>query len=145
MSLKLVDQAVIYVGGLGTRLKKLTKKTPKPLIRVNKKPFLNHVIKNLSRFGFREVILLCYYKSELFFKKYHNKNIYGIKIKCIKEKKQLGTAGSLLNAKILLKKNFLLCNGDTYFDINLNDLCSNFFKFRKEVFVALKKSKNNKR
>ncbi len=145
MSLKLVDQAVIYVGGLGTRLKKLTKKTPKPLIRVNKKPFLNHVIKNLSRFGFREVILLCYYKSELFFKKYHNKNIYGIKIKCIKEKKQLGTAGSLLNAKILLKKNFLLCNGDTYFDINLNDLCSNFFKFRREVFVALKKSKNNKR
>lgn len=145
MSKKTIDQAVIYVGGLGTRLKSITKKTPKPLIQINKKPFINYIIKNLSRFGFKELILLCFYKSEIFFKKYHNKNLYGIKIRCIKEKKQLGTAGSLLNAKKLLKKNFLLCNGDTFFDINLNDLCFNFFKFKKEVFVALKKSKKNKR
>ena len=99
MSKKIIDQAVIYVGGLGTRLQEITKKTPKPLISVNKKPFLNHLIKNLSRFGFKEVILLCFYKSEIFFKKYHNKNLYGIKVICVKEKKQLGTAGSLLNAK----------------------------------------------
>jgi D,D-heptose 1,7-bisphosphate phosphatase len=145
MSKKIIDQAVIYVGGLGTRLQEITKKTPKPLISVNKKPFLNHLIKNLSRFGFKEVILLCFYKSEIFFKKYHNKNLYGIKVICVKEKKQLGTAGSLLNAKKFLDKNFLLCNGDTYFDINLNDLCFNFFKSKKEVFVALKKSKKNKR
>mgnify|MGYP001388890367 CR=1 FL=1 len=145
MSKKTIDQAVIYVGGLGTRLKSITRKTPKPLIQINKKPFLNYIIKNLSRFGFKEIILLCFYKSEFFFKKYHNKNLYGIKIKCIKEKKQLGTAGSLLNAKKLLKKNFLLCNGDTFFDININDLCFNFFKFKKEVFVALKKSKKNQR
>ena len=39
-----VKQVVILVGGLGTRLKSLTKKTPKPLIKVNGKPFLDYLI-----------------------------------------------------------------------------------------------------
>ena len=38
------DQAVIFVGGLGTRLGKITKKIPKPLIKVCKKPFIEHLI-----------------------------------------------------------------------------------------------------
>lgn len=145
MLINTIDQAVIYVGGFGTRIKKITKKIPKPLIKVNKKPFLDHIIKNLSRHGFSEVILLCYYKSSIFFKKYHNKIVHNIKIKCIKEKEPLDTGGALLNAKKILKKNFLLCNGDTYFDINLNDLCYNFFKFKSGIFIAIKKSKNNSR
>ena len=39
-----VSQAVIFVGGLGTRLGKITKKIPKPLIKVNNKPFIEHLI-----------------------------------------------------------------------------------------------------
>lgn len=140
-----IDQAVIYVGGLGSRIKKFTRKVPKPLIKINQKPFLEYILKNLSRHGFSEVILLCYYKSKIFFKKYNNKNIYNLKIKCIKEKTPLGTGGALLNAKKYLKENFLLCNGDTYFDINLNDLCLNYTKFKKIIYVAIKKIKKNNR
>ena len=39
-----VSQAVIFVGGLGTRFGKITKKIPKPLIKVNNKPFIEHLI-----------------------------------------------------------------------------------------------------
>jgi D-glycero-D-manno-heptose 1,7-bisphosphate phosphatase len=81
-----IDQAVILCGGLGTRLGQLTKKTPKPLLRFLKRPFLNYILKNLSRYGIKEILLLCYYKKKQFIKKYHNKKIYNLKIKCVIEK-----------------------------------------------------------
>ncbi len=142
---KNIDQAVIYVGGLGSRIKKFTSKVPKPLIKINQKPFLEYILKNLSRHGFSEVILLCYYKSNFFIKKYHNKVIYNIKIKCVKERSQLGTGGALLNAKKYLKNSFFLCNGDTYFDFNLNDLCYNYVRSNKIIYVAIKKLRKNSR
>tara|TARA_B100000963_G_scaffold356741_1_gene377493 strand:- start:2080 stop:3249 length:1170 start_codon:yes stop_codon:yes gene_type:complete len=142
----LTNQAVIFCGGLGSRISKITKKIPKPLIRVNGKPVIEHIIKNFSRFGINETLLLCGYKNFLFKKKYHNKKLFGIKIKCINENKLLGTSGALLNSKKYLKKYFLLCNGDTFFDINLNDLIMNFHKEKKAIsYIALKKMKMNTR
>ena len=141
----LINQAVIVCGGLGTRLGNITKKTPKPLLHINGKTILEHLIKNLSRFGFREVLLLCYYKKNLFRNKFHNKTFYGIKIKCIMDKKLLGTSASLLNAKKYLEKNFLFCNGDTFFDINIYDLINSFSKKKLLAFVALKKIENKKK
>ena len=46
----LINQAVIVCGGLGTRLGDITKKTPKPLIKINRKTILEHLIKNLRWF-----------------------------------------------------------------------------------------------
>ena len=134
-----VEQAIIVCGGLGSRLGKITKKTPKPLLKVENTTVLEHIIKNLSRFGIKEILLLCGYKQELFKKKFNNKIIFGIKIKCVIEKKLLGTSGALYNAKKFLKKTFLFCNADTFFDININDLVNNFFVKKKFIaFIALK-------
>lgn len=134
-----VEQAIIVCGGLGSRLGKITKKTPKPLLKVENITVLEHIIKNLSRFGIKEILLLCGYKQELFKKKFNNKIIFGIKIKCVIEKKLLGTSGALYNAKKFLKKTFLFCNADTFFDININDLVNNFFVKKKIIaFIALK-------
>ena len=139
----IIKQAVIVCGGLGSRLGKITKKIPKPLIKVNGKTVIEHIIKNLSRFGISEILLLCGYKHVLFKKKFHNKIFFGVHIKCITEKKILGTSGALLNAKNHLKNFFLYCNGDTFFDINLNDLTSNFFKKKLIALMALKKINKN--
>lgn len=117
-----VKQAVFYCGGLGTRLGNITKKTPKPLIRINRKPFIEHLVKNFSRFGIKNILLLCSYKYKFFFKKYHNKILDGALIKCINEGAPKGTAGSLRKVKNKLDNHFLLCNGDTYFDINILEL-----------------------
>ncbi len=140
-----IKQAVILCGGLGTRLGRITKRIPKPLVVVNNLTVLEHIIKNLSRYGITEVLLLCHYKSDLFKKKFHNKFYFNIKIKCIIEKSLLGSSGALLNAKKYLKNNFFFCNGDTLFDINLCDFFLNFGSRRQIALLALKKVKNNKR
>ena len=139
-----IKQAVILCGGLGSRLKEITKITPKPLILIDKIPMVQHLIKHFCRFGIKEVLLLCCYKYDQFKKTFHNKTFYGAKIKCINEKKRLGTSGALYNAKKKLDNNFILSNGDTLFDINLSDLVKQFRKKNNTVcFISLKKTKNN--
>ena len=76
-------------------------------------------MKNFSRFGIKKILILTSYKSKIFFKKYHNKILYGIKIQCHDEKKAKGTGGALLDAKKKLDNFFYLCNGDTFFNINI--------------------------
>ena len=51
-----IKQAVILCGGLGTRLGRITKRIPKPLVVVNNHTVLEHIIKNLSRYGITEVL-----------------------------------------------------------------------------------------
>ena len=76
----IINQAVILCGGKGTRLNNLTKKTPKPLLKINKTPFIEYLINNLSRHGIKEIILLCGYLGHKFISKYHNKSFSGVKI-----------------------------------------------------------------
>mgnify|MGYP001173661866 CR=1 FL=1 len=140
-----VDQAVIACGGYGKRLGKITLKTPKPLIKINNLTVIEYIIKNLTRFGFKKIILLCHFKHNLFRKKFHNKVIYGAKVTCIYEKNLLGSSGALFNVKKILDKNFLFCNGDTFFDINLSDLIYEFSKKNHLAIVALKKLKSNRK
>jgi D-glycero-D-manno-heptose 1,7-bisphosphate phosphatase len=131
-------QAVILVGGKGSRLGKITKKVPKPLIKFDKNHFLNYQINYLSQFPFKEILLLCGYKKKCFekFKHYSNK----IKIKIINEKKPLGTGGAISNALKYLDDIFFLCNGDTFFEINLFNLYDSFDRSQYDGIVALKKA-----
>ncbi len=139
-----VSQAVIFVGGLGTRLGKITKKIPKPLIKVNNKPFIEHLIYFFSKQGIKEIILLTGYKKNLFKKKYHKKIFFQkTKVICCDESKPLGTGGALLNAKKFLNDYFYLCNGDTYFDFNLQDLKLDMKK-NSLIKLAIAKKKGNK-
>lgn len=112
---------VILCGGYGSRLAQYTKKTPKPLLEVAGKPFLFYLINNLTRFGFKRILLLTHYKKELFFE-FKKKHFKSFPIKIINEKIKLGTGGSLVAARDNLDDEFFLFNGDTYFDINILDL-----------------------
>ena len=138
----MTNQSLILAGGLGTRLGKITKKTPKPLIKFNNRVFILYLIKNLYRQGIRDFLILTWYKSEKFTsllpKRYKDS-----KIRIIKENKKLGTGGSILNAKKFLKKTFFVLNGDTYFDINIRDLEFKTLKSKTNIGVALTKSKNH--
>tara|TARA_B100000989_G_scaffold298957_1_gene291408 strand:+ start:33816 stop:34985 length:1170 start_codon:yes stop_codon:yes gene_type:complete len=113
---------VILVGGKGTRISKFSKGTPKPLIKFNNIPFLDLILNYYSKFNFQEIILLAGYKSEYFKKKYHNKFRNFVKIKVIEENKPLGTGGAISKLKKIIKNDFLLLNGDSYFEIDLNKI-----------------------
>lgn len=114
--------AVILAGGKGTRIKKYLGKYPKPMLKFNNKYFFQYILNHLSKYNFRRIIVLCGFRGNIFFKNYHNKLINLTKVICLKEKKLLGTGGALSNLKKLKVKNFVLINGDTIFNINLNSL-----------------------
>ena len=124
----MIKQAVILCGGKGSRLGKLTTHIPKPLLKVNKKPFIEYQIENLARHGIKEIYLICCYKYYLFKKKYHKKKILNTKIFCFNEKIPLGTGGGLKLIKDKLDQTFMVMNGDTIFDINYLDLDKRFNK-----------------
>ena len=113
---------VILAGGKGSRIKSLLKKKPKPMAIFNKKPFLEYIIQSYSKYHFKNIFVLAGYKSGEIFSKFENKHYNCTSITCLKEKKPMGTAGAL---NILKKKrinDFILINGDTFLEVNLNKL-----------------------
>ena len=138
----MIKNVLILVGGFGKRLGDLTKITPKPLLLINKRLFLEYILDKVLEINPKKIILLCYYKKEQFIKKFHNKIINKSKIICITEKKPLGTAGSILNAKNFISNSTLIINGDSYFDLDYKRL--NYIKKKKTIHLILTKNKNYK-
>ena len=134
--------AVILVGGKGSRLGYLTKNIPKPLLKINNQVFLDVLIAKLIKYNFNKIYLLCSFKKEKFFKLYNNKSIHNSKIICIDEGLPKGTGGALYKLKKKIKKNFLLINGDTYFDINFSKIFNNINK-KKIGTIALTSNYGN--
>jgi D,D-heptose 1,7-bisphosphate phosphatase len=114
-------QAVVLVGGLGTRLGALTRTTPKPLLPVGDRPFLAWLIANVERFGFDRILLLAGQHSEQIVK-FASDYRGRARLECIVEPSPLGTAGALRNAAGRLEPEFLFLNGDSLFDFNFLDL-----------------------
>ena len=93
---------VILAGGRGTRIRNLLGKYPKPMVKFNKKHFLQYILNNVSKYNFNRIIILCGYRSNIFFKKLHKKTINFTKIFCLKEKKLLAT--KLVNKVVIFEE-----------------------------------------
>ena len=68
-------KVVILAGGYGTRLSEYTKKIPKPMVQINRKPLLVHIINHYKKFGFKEFIIAAGYKKEVIKNYFKNKNV----------------------------------------------------------------------
>jgi D-glycero-D-manno-heptose 1,7-bisphosphate phosphatase len=118
-------QIVFLVGGRGTRLGALTQTTPKPLLPVGGRPFLDILIENALRFGFHKVLLLAGYLGDDMAQHYQNwQHRNDLTLEWVIEPEAAGTGGALRYAADRLDESFVLCNGDTFFDIDLADLSS---------------------
>ena len=113
---------VILAGGKGTRLKNYLKGNPKPLAKIQGKPFLDYLLFNISKYSFSKIIILAGYKGSLIKKIYNKRKINFSEIEVVVEKKLKGTCGSLFDIKNKIKNNFFVINGDTLFDIDLTVL-----------------------
>lgn len=129
-------QAVILAGGFGTRLAHVVSDVPKPMAPIGDVPFLSYQIEQLRAGGFDDFILLTGYMSEVV-EQYFSGDT---QIKCIKENTPLGTGGAILNAYSLLKDEFWVINGDTFFDIDFSIMRD--FATDKNVVIALRYSKD---
>ena len=136
-------QVVILVGGYGKRLKHLTKKTPKPIIQIQKKPFLFYLLKYLINQGLSNFLFLAGYKGKQL-ENYLNENfkIKGIKINIYTERKPMGTGYALKKAFNKLEKNFLLLNGDTFTNLKFKNFLKNVDS-NKIINISVTKKKSN--
>lgn len=121
----MATQCVILLGGLGTRLGELTRETPKPLLNVGGRPFVDILIHEAVRRGFTKILLLAGFRSEAVAQYVAQAQDWlptGSQIAISIEPAPLGTGGALAFAKDMLDEQFLLLNGDTWFDFNWLDL-----------------------
>lgn len=120
-----VNQCVILLGGLGTRLGELTRETPKPLLPVAGKPFVDILIGEAVRRGFCDILLLAGFQSKVvtdYVQRLNAELPRGYHVTVSVEPEPLGTGGAVAFAREQLAKRFLLLNGDTWFDFNWLDL-----------------------
>ena len=115
----MLRQAVVLVGGRGTRLGELTDTLPKPMLPVGERPFLDILLGEIARHGLTDILLLTGYRGDVIAARYDGRNIGGANIRCIQEAEPMGTAGALRTAASALDEEFLMLNGDCLFDINL--------------------------
>jgi D,D-heptose 1,7-bisphosphate phosphatase len=115
-------QCAVLVGGMGTRLGSLTATTPKPLLDCGGRPFLAWVMRELSRFGFEEFVLLAGHLSEHvdgFAAEVPRYLPKAATVKVSREPAPAGTGGALWHARDILDQRFLVLNGDSWCDTNL--------------------------
>ena len=135
--MKSVKQAVIMVGGQGTRLLPLTKYRPKPVLPVLDKPCLRYLIESLAGSGIEEIILACGYRSSQLVDAIGNGSDLGIRIEYAYEDVPLGTAGAMKNVVDRLDDVFVAANGDVFADISLKEQIADHFRYRAEATLAL--------
>jgi len=120
-------KVAILCGGLGTRLGPLTARTPKPLLPVGDMPFLDHLLFEVARFGFRDVVLLAHFeheKIEAFAANSVAAAAFGLNLTVSIEPERAGTGGALFHARERMADEFLLLNGDTWLGINFHALAA---------------------
>ncbi len=113
-------QAVILVGGEGTRLRPLTSGVPKPVVALVDRPMMVYMLEWLRGHGIDDVVMSCGFKATKVREVLGDGSQLGIRLRFVEEPDPRGTAGALKFAEDLLDERFLMLNGDVLTDIDLS-------------------------
>jgi MurNAc alpha-1-phosphate uridylyltransferase len=129
---------VILCGGLSTRLQPLTENIPKSMIDVIGKPFIDHQLSLLKENGVKEVIL-CIGRFGNQIQNYVNDGKqWGISVQYSQDgNKLLGTGGALKKALPILPDEFIVMNGDSYLDINYNNVLQKYISMGNPLLMTV--------
>ena len=125
-----INEAMIFAAGFGKRMYPLSKKVPKPLLKVNGKPIIFYIIEDLINLNFKNIVINTHHLSE----KFHDElKPYSSTIKIVFEEEILDTGGGFLNA---IKRNYfydlkspkVLINGDVLWKKTTNSPIQNILK-----------------
>jgi mannose-1-phosphate guanylyltransferase len=109
-------EAVLLVGGQGTRLQPLTLRTPKPMLQFAGVPFLTHQIARLQAAGVEHIVLATSYRAEVFAEHFGNGSDLGVRIDYVTEDVPMGTGGGIRNVARRLESGpddpVVIANGD---------------------------------
>lgn len=135
-------QAIILAGGFGTRLQTVVKEVPKPLAPIANKPFLYWLIIYLQKQGVTDFVFSLGYLHNLV-EQFLKQEFPTINSLCVVENEPLGTGGAI---KYCLSKtqanDVLVFNGDTFFDLNLNEFIAAYKTNNADCSIALTPMQN---
>lgn len=117
-----INQAVILCGGLGTRLRPLTNKLPKPMAPINGVPFLAFLIEQLKDIGMSRILLLTGYMTEKLDAYFGNGGAFGVQISYSPGPVDWLTGKRLWEARHLIDEQFMLMYSDNFVQFNLKKL-----------------------
>ena len=121
-------KVVIMAGGRGTRISSVASDIPKPMIKINDKPVLEHELECLRNQGFTDIIITVSHLGNIIMDYFGDGSKvspvtgepFGVNIEYYFEEEPLGNAGALFKIKDKLTEDFLLLNADAIFDIDFN-------------------------
>ncbi|MGV9797979.1 sugar phosphate nucleotidyltransferase [Mycobacterium sp. NPDC003449] len=115
--------AVVLVGGQGTRLRPLTLSAPKPMLPTAGLPFLTHLLSRIAAAGIRHVVMGTSYKAEVFEAEFGDGSGFGLDIDYVTETEALGTGGAIANVADQLRHDTaMVFNGDVLSGADLGAL-----------------------
>jgi mannose-1-phosphate guanylyltransferase len=112
-------QAVILVGGEGTRLRPLTSTVPKPVVPLVDRPFIVYMLEWLRGHGIDDIVMSCGFLATSVHNVLGDGSQLGVRLRFVEEPDPRGTAGALKYAESLLDERFVMLNGDILTDIDL--------------------------
>jgi D-glycero-D-manno-heptose 1,7-bisphosphate phosphatase len=120
-----IRQAVVLVGGKGTRLGALARLTPKPLMQITaERRFLDYLLQAVAEAGVEEILLLAGHLGDRVEAAYEGVQVGSARLSVVREPAPAGTAGALRRVRDRLDPVFLMANGDSFFDIDYGRVAS---------------------
>ncbi len=132
---KLPIDAVLMAGGKGERLRPLTLTTPKPLLPVGEKAIIDYNVERLVSYGVKNLNVTVNYLHEQI-EEHFSHEIKGVKVRCVREPKFLGTIGSIKFVEAFQHDTILLMNSDLFTNVNYEDFYLHFVNHNADMSVA---------
>lgn len=126
-------KAIILAGGQGIRLREIINDVPKPMALIANKPFLEYLILQLIKWNINDIVLSVGYKKEIIKSYFTNGDKWGVRILYSEESEPLGTGGAIREAaKLIDDEYFIVMNGDSFLDMDFNQLIT-FHKSKQSI------------
>ncbi len=126
--------AVLMAGGKGERLRPLTEKVPKPLIKIGEKSIIDYNIDSLIDYGVENIyVTVNYLKEQL--EEHFKEPKEGIQVKCVREPHFLGTMGSIKFVPSICNEIVLVMNSDLFTNVDYEDFYLHFIKNNADISV----------
>ena len=131
---------VLMAGGLGSRLRPLTEKCPKPMLLIGGRPLMEIILLNFIEHGFHRFYISLNYKADVIEAYFKDGSKWGVEIQYLREKEKMGTAGSLsMLPKDVVHESVIVMNADLLTRVNFNQFLDFHLSQQSTATMAIRK------
>ncbi len=134
-----IKQAVLLIGGLGTRLRPLTYLRPKALLPLLNRPLIAYEIELFARHGVTDLFMAISYEGGQIQRMLGDGSQWGVRLHYVTEKERLDTAGAIKNCADLIDGPFFACNGDIVYDVDLSAMARDHIDRQADITFCLRR------